>query len=331
VDKPLQGKRVLVTGAAGFIGSHLVERLVKEGASVRGFIRYTSRNDPGLLKLVSPEIFRQLEIIPGDLRDPLAVQKAVDGCQMVFHLGALISIPYSYVHPVEVAQTNVMGTLNVLTACRDANVERIMQTSTSEVYGTALRVPIDEEHPLQGQSPYSASKIGADKIVESFYCAYGLPVVTVRPFNTFGPRQSARAIIPATITQVLTQSVIHLGNLDTTRDFTYVDDTVNGFIKAAIAPDAEGKTFNLGTGTEIKIGELVQKIIEKAGKSVKIEIDSQRLRPQISEVFRLLSNNALARERLGWQPEIDFERGLDLTIAWIREHLDLYRLGTYEF
>jgi dTDP-glucose 4,6-dehydratase len=320
-----------VTGAAGFIGSHLVERLVKEGASVRGFIRYTSRNDPGLLKLVSPEIFRQLEIIPGDLRDPLAVQKAVDGCQMVFHLGALISIPYSYVHPVEVAQTNVMGTLNVLTACRDANVERIMQTSTSEVYGTALRVPIDEEHPLQGQSPYSASKIGADKIVESFYCAYGLPVVTVRPFNTFGPRQSARAIIPATITQVLTQSVIHLGNLDTTRDFTYVDDTVNGFIKAAIAPDAEGKTFNLGTGTEIKIGELVQKIIEKAGKSVKIEIDSQRLRPQISEVFRLLSNNALARERLGWQPEIDFERGLDLTIAWIREHLDLYRLGTYEF
>lgn len=331
MDKPLQGKRVLVTGAAGFIGSHLVERLVKEGASVRGFIRYTSRNDPGLLKLVSPEIFRQLEIIPGDLRDPLAVQKAVDGCQMVFHLGALISIPYSYVHPVEVAQTNVMGTLNVLTACRDANVERLMQTSTSEVYGTALRVPIDEEHPLQGQSPYSASKIGADKIVESFYCAYGLPVVTVRPFNTFGPRQSARAIIPATITQVLTQSVIHLGNLDTTRDFTYVDDTVNGFIKAAIAPDAEGKTFNLGTGTEIKIGELVQKIIEKAGKSVKIEIDSQRLRPQISEVFRLLSNNALARERLGWQPEIDFERGLDLTIAWIREHLDLYRLGTYEF
>jgi NAD dependent epimerase/dehydratase len=331
MDKPLQGKRVLVTGAAGFIGSHLVERLVEEGASVRGFIRYTSRNDPGLLKLVSPEIFRQLEIIPGDLRDALAVQKAVDGCQMVFHLGALISIPYSYVHPVEVAQTNLIGTLNVLTACRDANVERLLNTSTSEVYGTALRVPIDEEHPLQGQSPYSASKIGTDKLVESFYCAYGLPAVTVRPFNTFGPRQSARAIIPATITQVLTQPVIHLGNLETTRDFTYVDDTVNGFIKAAIAPEVEGKTFNLGTGIEIKISDLVRKIIEKAGKSVKIEVDSQRLRPQVSEVFRLLSNNTRAREKLGWSPEIDFDLGLDHTIAWMREHLDLYRLGTYEF
>jgi dTDP-glucose 4,6-dehydratase len=235
-------KKVLVTGAGGFIGSHLVEELVRLGASVRAFVRYNSRGDPGLLRLASPETMAGLELIGGDVRDADAVRKAVSGCKVVFHLGALISIPYSYRHPVEVAETNFMGTLNVLIACRDHGVPRLIHTSTSEVYGTAQRVPIDETHPLQGQSPYSASKIGADKLVESFYCTYQLPVVTVRPFNTYGPRQSARAVIPTIITQALANRTIHLGNLDTKRDFTYVADTVNGFIRAAVAKDVEGST-----------------------------------------------------------------------------------------
>jgi dTDP-glucose 4,6-dehydratase len=225
-------KKVLVTGAGGFIGSHLVERLAGEGASVRAFVRYNSRADAGLLKLAPSEILSRIELIGGDLRDSDAVRKAVEGCRIVFHLGALISIPYSYYHPVEVAETNLMGTLNVLLACRDLGVERLIHTSTSEVYGTAQRVPIDEAHPLQGQSPYSASKIGADKLAESFFCAFSVPVVTVRPFNTFGPRQSARAVIPTIITQVLARQSIRLGNLETTRDFTYVDDTVSGFLCA---------------------------------------------------------------------------------------------------
>jgi NAD dependent epimerase/dehydratase len=326
-----QNKRVLLTGAGGFIGSHLLEKLVAGGASVRAFVRYNSRADYGLLRLVPPEVLAQVDVVAGDLRDNYAIQKAVDGCQYVFHLGALISIPYSYVHPVEVAQTNFIGTLNILTACREAGVERLIHTSTSEVYGTAQYVPIDETHPLQGQSPYSASKIGADKIVESFYCSYGLPVVTVRPFNTFGPRQSARAVIPTIITQALARKTIRLGNLETTRDFTYVDDTVNGFLKAAESANVNGKTFNLGTGEEIKIGDLAQKIIQKVGNPVEIAIDPVRLRPGESEVFRLLSNNTLARETLGWQPENSFDQGLDKTIAWVKEHLGLYRVGTYEF
>jgi dTDP-glucose 4,6-dehydratase len=324
-------KRVLITGAGGFIGSHLVERMVAEGASVRAFVRYNSRADFGLLRLAPTSVLSQVEVVSGDLRDPDAIQKAVSGCQVVFHLGALISIPYSYVHPVEVAETNVMGTMNILTACRAAGVERLIQTSTSEVYGTARYVPIDEAHPLQGQSPYSASKIGSDKIAESFYCAFGLPVVTVRPFNTFGPRQSARAVIPTIITQALALKNIRLGNLDTTRDFTFVDDTVNGFVKAAEAPGVEGRTFNLGTGEEIKIGDLARLIIQKVGNPVEIEVDAGRLRPSDSEVLRLLSNNALARATIGWQPEVTLEQGLERTIAWVKEHLGMFRVGTYEF
>jgi dTDP-glucose 4,6-dehydratase len=327
----LNGRNILVTGAGGFIGSHLVEQLVAQGAKVRAFVRYNSRADAGLLKQVPAEILQEVEIIAGDLRDEDAIRSAVKECQVVFHLGALISIPYSYLHPVEVASTNMMGTLNVLVACRDLGVERMVHTSTSEVYGTALRVPIDESHPLQGQSPYSASKIGADKLAESFYCAYGLPVITVRPFNTFGPRQSARAVIPTIITQALTCDEIHLGNLETTRDFTYVSDTVTGFIKAAEAEQGTGQVFNLGTGEEIRIGDLANLIIQKVGRPVKLEIESQRLRPKQSEVFRLLSNNMLARETLGWQPQVSFDQGLDLTIEWIKQHLDLYRIGKYEF
>ena len=326
-----QNKRVLVTGAGGFIGSHLVERLVAEGAGVRAFVHYNSRGDRGLLRLVPPHILTQVEIIAGDLRDPHAVHKAVEGCPYVFHLGALISIPYSYLHPAEVAETNCMGTLNVLMACLEQNVERFIHTSTSEVYGTARQVPITESHPLQGQSPCSASKIGADKLVESFYCTYGLAAVTIRPFNTYGPRQSARAVIPTIITQALAQSTIRLGNLETTRDFTYVADTVDGFLKAAEAAHVEGRTFNLGTGRQIKIGDLARQIMHKIGRPTEVVVDPERLRPQDSEVLCLLSDNTLAGEKLGWRPGTTLDQGLDRTIAWIKDHLDLYRVGMYEF
>jgi len=329
--QPWHDQQVLVTGAGGFIGSHLVEMLVQRGARVRAFVHYNSRGDAGLLKLVPGEVLERIEITAGDIRDPQAVQAAVRGCSTVFHLGALISIPYSYVHPVEVAETNFMGTLNMLTACRDLGVARLLHTSTSEVYGTARHVPINEEHPLQGQSPYSASKIGADKLAESFYCAYGLPVVTVRPFNTFGPRQSARAVIPTIITQALVRDAIHLGNLETRRDFTYVLDTVSGFLCAAEAEGVEGEVFNLGTGAEIKVGDLAEKIIRLVGRRVEVVCDEERLRPEQSEVQRLLSDNSKARQRIHWQPEYTLEKGLEQTILWVREHLDLYNVGKYEF
>jgi dTDP-glucose 4,6-dehydratase len=327
----LSGKKVLITGAGGFIGSHLTEALVKEGAAVRAFVRYNSRGDGGLLRELDPAILEQVEIIGGDLRDEDAVRKAVSDCKVVFHLGALISIPYSYYHPVEVASTNITGTLNVLLACRDQSIERFVHTSTSEVYGTARIVPIDEEHPLQGQSPYSASKIGADKLAESFYCAYGLPVITVRPFNTFGPRQTARAVIPTIITQALVKDVIKLGNLDTTRDFTYVSDTVAGFMRAAVATEGVGEVFNLGTGEEIRIGELAERVIAIVDRKVKIQVDEKRLRPEKSEVLRLISNNNKAREKLGWKPNVTLDHGLRQTIAWISHHLDHYKVGKYEF
>jgi dTDP-glucose 4,6-dehydratase len=325
------GKPVLVTGAGGFIGSHLVERLVAEGTQVRAFVRYNSRGDIGLLGQVAPEALAKIIIVPGDLRDSQAVCEAVEGVQFVFHLGAMISIPYSYRHPREVAEANFLGTLNVLLACKDLGISRLIHVSSSEVYGSALTVPIDENHPLQAQSPYSASKIGADKLVESFFCTYGLPAVTVRPFNTYGPRQSARAVIPTIITQVLTQSTVRLGALDTRRDFTYVSDTVNGFVKAAERSGVEGQTFNLGTGMEIRIGDLAQMIIRSVGRPSKIVVDSVRLRPKESEVQRLLSDNSYAQKILDWQPEISLEQGLGMTISWIKDHLNVYRPGLYEF
>jgi NAD dependent epimerase/dehydratase len=326
-----QNKHVLVTGAGGFIGSHLTESLVNEGAQVRAFVRYNSRGDPGLLRLVEAGTRSKLDIIAGDVRDSEAIRQAMKDCDCVFHLGALVSIPYSYLHPIETAETNIMGTLNVLSASRAEGIQRLVVTSSSEVYGTAQKVPIDETHPLQGQSPYSASKIGADKLAESYFCAYKVPVVTLRPFNTYGPRQSARAVIPTIITQALTQSIIHLGNLETTRDFTFANDTVNGFLKAGETPGIEGKTINLGSGTEISIGNLAQKIIQITDRAVRIEIDKDRLRPNGSEVYRLLSDNALAGRILGWKPEISLEQGLEITMKWIHDHLDLYRIGTYEF
>jgi NAD dependent epimerase/dehydratase len=324
-------RKVLVTGAGGFIGSHLVEQLLSRGASVRAFVHYNSRRDPGLLTQLPAEAIARLQLLAGDLRDPQTVRESVAGMQTVFHLGALISIPYSYLHPGEVAETNMIGTLNVLQACRDLSVERLVHTSTSEVYGTALRVPIDESHPLQGQSPYSASKIGADKLAESFFCAYELPVVTVRPFNTYGPRQSGRAVIPTIITQALNGPAIRLGNLEARRDFTFVDDTVNGFLRAAEADQVEGQTFNLGTGEDITIGDLVRRVLQIVEKPMDVEVDPARLRPEGSEVLRLISDNRLAAGRLGWKPAVSLDEGLERTVEWIRSHLAHYQVGTYEF
>jgi len=324
-------KKVLLTGAGGFIGSHLAEQLVQTGVELRAFMHYNSRADIGLLGQIDQRGLSNIEFVYGDLTDADTVRQAVKGCDTVFHLGALISIPYSYQHPQQVIETNINGTLNVLLACRDFGVERLIHTSTSEVYGTAKFVPISEDHPLQGQSPYSASKIGADKIAESFYCAYNLPVVIVRPFNTFGPRQSARAVIPTIITQALTLNELHLGSLDTKRDFTYVSDTVNGFICAAKTPGVEGETFNLGTGAEVTIAETVNCILEILTKrDMQIVQDNERIRPNKSEVMRLLSDNQKAQAGIGWKPEVSFQDGLSKTIDWIKSNIDLYRPGLYQ-
>lgn len=325
-----QNKNILVTGAGGFIGSHLVERLVDQGAHVRAFVRYNSKGEVGHLSALGSEAFSKLDIIAGDLRDLSAVTSAMNDIDNVFHLGALIAIPYSYKHPANVVDSNILGTMNILLAARETKVKRVVHTSTSEVYGTAIRVPIDESHPLQGQSPYSASKIGADKLAESFYCAYDLPVVTLRPFNTYGPRQSARAVIPTIITQALTQEVIYLGNLDATRDLTYVSDTVDGFLRAGETPDIEGGTFNLGAGYEVRIGELANEIISLTGRNVEIRVDESRLRPSKSEVQRLLSDNRLAKDKLGWSPRVNLHDGLLKTIEWISDNLSLYHPHTYQ-
>lgn len=326
----LKGRRVLVTGAGGFIGSHLVERLVEIGAAVRAFVRYTSHQDLGALRYVAPRVLSAVEVVAGDLRDGQAVEKAMDGAAAVFHLGAIVSIPYSYAHPDEVVAVNVMGTLNVLNAARKHRVETLVHTSTSEVYGTARYVPIDEMHPLQGQSPYSASKIGADKLVESFWCAYGVPAITIRPFNTYGPRQSTRAVIPAITTQALKSDQIELGNLEATRDFTFVTDTVDAFVKAVERPEARGHTVNLGTGRDVSIIQLAHLICRIVGRQVPIVSDEQRLRPPGSEVERLLSRNDLSADVLGWKPLVLLEEGLARTVDWIREHLaDYPEAGRY--
>jgi len=325
-----ENKNVLVTGAGGFIGSHLVEALITQEANVRAFVRYNSKGDMGHLSLLSPEVLSRIDIVAGDLRDLTAVTSAMENIDTVFHLGALIAIPYSYQHPANVVDSNIIGTMNALLAARQTKVKRIVHTSTSEVYGTAMRVPIDETHPLQGQSPYSASKIAADKLAESFYRSYDLPVVTLRPFNTYGPRQSTRAVIPTIITQALTQDIIYLGNLDATRDLTYVSDTVKGFLCAGEAQGVEGGTFNLGVGYEVKIGELANEIISLLGRRVEVKLDSSRLRPSKSEVERLLSDNRLARDVLGWVPQVDLRDGLLKTIEWISANLSRYRLGIYQ-
>ena len=321
---------VLVTGAGGFIGSHLAEQLVAAGARVRAFVRYTSRGDIGLLSLLRPDVASRLAVIAGDLRDVEAVREATRGVDAIFHLGALIAIPYSYLHPREVIETNVMGTLNVLMAAREYGVRRVVHTSTSEVYGTAQYVPIDEKHPLQGQSPYSASKIGADKVVESFYRSFDLPVATLRPFNTYGPRQSARAVIPTIITQALSRDEIRLGALEPMRDLTFVDDTVDGFLKMGFADAAIGQEVNIGSGSCISIGDLAAKIMRLVGRELPIVAEGRRLRPERSEVMRLHASNQKARNLTGWEPSVSLDEGLARTIDWIQDNLDRYRPDVYE-
>ncbi|SDI24160.1 SDR family NAD(P)-dependent oxidoreductase [Desulfosporosinus hippei] len=323
-------KQVLITGAGGFIGSHLAEALVKAGAKVRVFIRYNSRDGRGNLEDLEPGLLEQIEIIAGDLRDADVIERSVKGCNAVFHLGALVGIPYSYKNPREVVETNILGTFNVLTAARDHGVEQIVHTSTSEVYGSALYVPIDESHPLQGQSPYSASKIGADKLAESFYASFDLPVVTVRPFNCYGPRQSARAVIPTLITQALACKEIRLGNTETLRDFTFVTDTADGFIKAAQSKKGFGKVINIGSGREISIGELAKIVLKTVQSTAEITVDGARIRPSRSEVSRLLADNRLAKETIGWEPQVTLEEGIKRTVAWIASHMNRFQIGKYQ-
>lgn len=321
------GKKVLVTGAGGFIGSHLAEALVHAGASTRALVHYNAMGNIGWL--ATSDSRNDIEIVPGDICDQDSVRDAVRGTEVVFHLAALIAIPYSYRAPGSYVRTNIEGTLNVLQAVRDLGVGRLVHTSTSEVYGTAQYVPIDENHPLQGQSPYAASKIGADKLAEAFHCSFDLPVVTVRPFNTFGPRQSARAVIPTIITQHLSRDVVRLGSLTSTRDLNFVANTVDGFMRAALAPKAIGTVINLGSGREISIGDLVQLIGRLTGGGIRVEVERQRLRPEKSEVERLLADSTRARTLLGWESLVSLEDGLSLTIDWIRLNLDRYQAGTY--
>ncbi|MDI6807403.1 MAG: SDR family NAD(P)-dependent oxidoreductase [Candidatus Eisenbacteria bacterium] len=323
----LSGKRILLTGGGGFIGSHLAEKLVKEGAKVRVFLRYTSRGERGFLSDSGLE--DRVEIIHGDLKDSDAVKKAMDKTDVVFHLAALIAIPYSYKHPLDVVETNVVGTLNVLNAAKEVGVEKIVHTSTSEVYGSALYVPIDEKHPLQGQSPYSASKIGADKLAESFHLSFGLPVATIRPFNCYGPRQSMRAVVPTIITQALKGIEVKAGSLHPTRDFTFVADTVDAFLRIAEDERSVGEVMNIGTGTGISVGELVKKIGELVGKELVVTEAKERVRPERSEVQRLVADSSKARELLGWEPKVSLDKGLKETIKWFSENMGRFRPWEY--
>jgi len=326
----LNGKKVLVTGAGGFIGSHLVEALLEKNAHVRAFVKYNSRGDWGFISELPRDVMKNVEVVSGNIVDPFFTRKAVHGCDYVFHLAALIGIPYSYVAPNDYVSVNVQGTLNILQACRDERTPRLIHTSTSETYGTAQYVPIDEKHPMQGQSPYSASKIAADKMVESYYKSFDMPVVTVRPFNTYGPRQSARAFIPTVITQALTQKEIFMGSLDPVRDMTFVRDTAEGFIAVGLCDKVIGQVVNLGVGHGDTIGTMVKtilKILEK--ENMPIRQDSSRVRPVKSEVMRLISDNTIAREVCSWRPMYDLEAGLQQTIDWIKKNLALYKPEIY--
>ena len=323
----LSGKRVLVTGGGGFIGSHLAERLVSEGAHTRALVHYRSDGSRGWLEGSLKK--NEIEVIAGDVCDSEIVVRAMRQTDVVFHLAALIGIPYSYDAPRSYVHTNVTGTLNVLQAARDLEIQRVVHTSTSEVYGSAQYVPIDEKHPLQAQSPYSASKIGAEKLAEAFYLSFELPVVTVRPFNTFGPRQSARAVIPTIISQCLKSRSVKIGRLHPTRDLNFVQNTVDGILRASVSPTAVGQTVNLGSGSEISIGSLASTIVHLIGGDIPIETNPARVRPQDSEVDRLLADNTAARELLDWTPQVSLKDGLSQTIDWIRDNLSLYRTDEY--
>lgn len=322
----LKSKKVLVTGADGFIGSHLVEALLAQGCDVRAFVYYNSLNSWGWLDTLPPAVLRNLDVFAGDIRDPNGVAEAMKGCDVVFHLAALIAIPFSYHSPDSYVDTNIKGTLNVLQAARKLGTERVLVTSTSEVYGTAQYAPIDEKHPFQGQSPYSATKIGADRLAESFYRSFETPVVIVRPFNTYGPRQSARAVIPTVITQLLEgHTELRLGSLTPTRDFNYVKDTAAGFIALAKADAAIGKELNIATGTEHTIGDVARTLIAEINPQARIVTDEQRLRPDASEVFRLIGDNTQITTLTDWRPQYDLAAGLADTVAWFRQPDNLAR------
>jgi NAD dependent epimerase/dehydratase len=325
----LAGQKVLVTGAGGFIGSHLTEALVRAGADVTAMIKYNSMSNWGNLEFCAPEVKRNLQVIAGNVEDSDFVFHAARDKSVVFHLAALIAIPYSYVAPRSYVRTNVEGTLNVLEAARRLDVRRVVHTSTSEVYGTAVREPIDEQHPLQGQSPYSASKIGADKIAEGFFRSFRTPVVTIRPFNTFGPRQSARAFIPTIIAQALEREVIELGALEPQRDVTFVADTVAGFLAAATAPRVEGETINLGTGTTLSIGTFAARIMQLMAVSKPIRQDPKRVRPASSEVLKLVADSTKARSLLGWEAKTPLDEGLRAAIDFVARHRELYKPHLY--
>lgn len=332
----LKRKKILVTGADGFIGSHLTEELVRRGHDVRAFVLYNSFNSWGWLDHSPAEITDSLEVFSGDIRDPFGVKQAMQGCDVVFHLAALIAIPYSYHSPATYVDTNINGTLNVVQAARDLGVSKVVHTSTSEVYGTARFVPITEEHPLQGQSPYSASKIGADQIALSYYSSFDTPVAVIRPFNTYGPRQSARAVIPTIITQIANgKRTLKLGAVHPTRDFNYVSDTVRGFIAVAESDNSVGEVINIGSNFEVSIGDTVRMIAEVMGADVEIETDEVRLRPEKSEVERLWAENRKAQQLLGWAPEYagleGLRLGLSQTAEWFSnpENLRNYKSDTY--
>ena len=319
----------LVTGAGGFIGSHLVEELVRRGTRVRAFVRYNARGDRGNLELLPSAVLDEVEIVAGDLRDGDTVERAAQGVGTIFHLGALIAIPYSYRSPRDTIETNILGTLSVLEAARKSGSARVVQTSTSEVYGTPATVPISETHPLQGQSPYAASKIGADQIADSYARSFGLPVAIVRPFNTYGPRQSTRAIVPTIISQALVGATLKLGSLTPTRDLNFVLDTVAGFISVAESERAVGEVINIGSGTETSIGDLVTIVGELVGHELVVEQDAQRLRPTRSEVQRLVADSSKAATLCGWRPTTSLREGLHQTIDWMRANLDRFRPEQY--
>lgn len=326
----LKGKKVLVTGSEGFIGSHLTEQLLELGAEVTALVQYNSFNNWGWIDTFSDDIKRNINVITGDIREYDGISKIMKGQDVVFHLAALIAIPYSYLSPMAYVRTNVEGTTNVLEACREYEVQKIIHTSTSETYGTALYVPIDEKHPMQGQSPYSASKIGADKIAESFYRSFNMPIATIRPFNTYGPRQSARAVIPTIISQILSgKTEIKLGSLTPTRDFNYVKDTAEAFIKIAESDKTVGEVINASTNNEISIGDLVKKICDICGKEIKILCDEERLRPDKSEVNRLLGDNKKIKELTEWIPKYSLDEGLLETTKWIEHNMKYFKTDIY--
>ena len=323
-------KRKLVTGADGFIGSHLTEELVRQGYRVRAFVYYNSFNSWGWLDTLPKDILNEIEVFTGDIRDPNGVRKSMEDIDEVYHLAALIAIPFSYHSPDSYVDTNIKGTLNVLQAARDLNTERILVTSTSEVYGTAQYVPIDEKHPFQGQSPYSATKIGSDRLAESFYRSFNMPISIVRPFNTYGQRQSARAVIPTIISQLLAgKDEIQLGSLTPTRDFNYVKDTANGFIEIAKSALTIGEEINIATQTEVSIGQLAEEIIKQINPNAKLVCDEQRLRPEKSEVNRLLGSNVKIKSLTAWEPKYSLEEGISETIEWLRHNLDKYKTDIY--